>query len=504
MRSRTPKVLHRIAGSAMLDHVIAAARSLDPERLLVVVGHGRERVAASLPADVLPVVQERQDGTGHAVRVALAATDPLKPDDVVVVMPGDAPLLTPATLAAMVERHHASRAVATLLTAELSDPTGYGRVVRDGGLVRAVVEQRDADAATAAVREVCTSVYAFTAGPLAAALARLNTDNAAGEEYLTDVVAMLVADGEAVAAHKTADAREAAGVNDRVQLAAAGIVLRDRIVNAAMLAGATVVDPATTWIDAEAVVEPDVTILPNTQLVGRTRIGGGATVGPDCTLTDTIVGAGATVRRTTADGAEIGPDATVGPYTHLRPGTRLGRGAKAGSFVETKAADLGDGAKVPHLAYVGDAEIGPRSNIGCGAVFVNYDGVTKHRTSIGADVRIGSATMLVAPLRVGDGVYTAAGTVVTQDVPAGALAISRARQANVEGWVERRRPGSPAAGAAGRARDAAGSPPEDGGGGEAGAAGTGAGAGVTGSAAPGSEASADAGSTGAAERGTRP
>ncbi|MCL9793977.1 bifunctional UDP-N-acetylglucosamine diphosphorylase/glucosamine-1-phosphate N-acetyltransferase GlmU [Frankia sp. AgKG'84/4] len=462
MRSSTPKVLHRIAGRSLLEHVLHAAATLGAARTAVVLGHGREQVGAMLDErapDVVIAVQDRQLGTGHAVRVALHALAGLAPEDTVVVLPGDAPLLAPETLAALTGEHLAAGAAATVLTAVLADATGYGRVVRDdAGRVRGIIEQRDADAATAAIREINTGVYAFRAGPLQAALTRLTTENAQGEEYLTDVVGLLVADGSPVAARAVADPAEAAGVNDRVQLAAAGRALRDRIVEAAMRDGTTVVDPQTTWIDAEVTLEPDTTIAPNTALHGRTHLARGAEVGPDCSLTDTVVGPGATVVRTTADQAEIGAGATVGPYTHLRPGTRLGREGKLGSFVETKAAVLGEQTKVPHLAYVGDAVVGDRSNIGCTTVFVNYDGVAKHRTIIGSDVRIGSDTMLVAPVVVGDGAYTGAGAVIREDVPPGALAIREGQQRTIEGWVARRRPGSPAALAAAAAA-AAGTAP---------------------------------------------
>ncbi len=455
MRSQTPKVLHEIAGRSMLGHVLSALEPLSPERTAVVVGHGREQVTASLPAGVTAVVQEKQNGTGHAVRVALEALadDPpgAAPDDAqatVVVVPGDAPLLTPGTLTALCSRHREQHAAATLLTATMDDPTGYGRVVRDGGSVRAVVEQRDADEATLAIHEVVVSVYAFAAGALRDALGRLTTDNAQGEEYLTDVVALLVADGAVVQAHLSPEPVETMGVNDRVQLAAAGRLLNTRLVEQAQRSGVTVVDPATTWLGLDVTLEPDVTLLPGTRLVGATRIARSATIGPDSTLTDTSVGEGALVRCTTADGADIGPGCEVGPYTYLRPGTRLASKVKAGAFVEMKAATVGAGSKVPHLTYVGDAEIGVGSNIGCATVFVNYDGVTKSRTTVGDHVKIGSDTMLVAPVTVGDGAYTAAGSVITDDVPPGAIGVARARQRNVEGWVERRRAGTASADAA--------------------------------------------------------
>nr|WP_322760142.1 bifunctional UDP-N-acetylglucosamine diphosphorylase/glucosamine-1-phosphate N-acetyltransferase GlmU [Frankia sp. Cr2] len=452
MRSTTPKVLHHIAGRSLLEHVLAAVAPLGAQRQLVVVGHAREQVIAAIAGrapDVSPVVQDTQGGTGHAVRVALQATAGIGPDELVVVVPGDTPLLTSATMSALVAAHIRAAAAATVLTAEVSDPSGYGRVIREpSGDVRAIVEQLDADPATAAIREINTGVYVFTAGPLIEALTSLTTDNAQGEEYLTDVVGALFAHRRAVAAYPLDDPGEALGVNDRIQLAAAGIVMRDRIVTAAMRAGVTVLDPSTTWIDVDVTVEADTTLLPNTFLHGRTRVAAAAVIGPDCTLTDTVVGAGATVSRTTAADSVIGPDCVVGPYTHLRPGTHIGRGVKIGSFVETKSAQIADGAKVPHLAYVGDAVIGERSNIGCGTIFANYDGIAKHRTVIGADVKIGSDTVLVAPVQVGDGAYTGAGSIITEDVVSGALAVREGRQRTIEGWVQRRRPGTAAARAA--------------------------------------------------------
>jgi len=444
MRSATtPKVLHPLGGRSMLGHVVRAARGLDPEHLVVVVGHAREQVTAAL-AELDPaaraVVQEQQHGTGHAVRVALEALGPLS--GTVVVVPGDAPLLTTATLQALVRRHAAQVAATTLLTAVLDDPTGYGRVVRDpAGAVTAVVEHRDADDATRAVREVATSVYAFDAAALVEALGALTTDNAQGEEYLTDVVGLHRTAGLGVAASVAEVASETMGVNDRVQLSQAARLLRDRIVEGHQRAGVTVVDPQTTWIGADVELAPDVVLEPGCQLHGATRVEATAVVGPDTTLADCEVGEGARVVRTHATGAVIGADAEVGPFAYLRPGTRLGASSKAGAFVEIKASEVGEGSKVPHLSYVGDATIGAGSNIGAATVFVNYDGRAKHRTTVGDGVRIGSDTMLVAPLTVGDGAYTAAGSVITQDVPAGSLGVGRARQRNIEGWVARMRGG---------------------------------------------------------------
>jgi bifunctional UDP-N-acetylglucosamine pyrophosphorylase/glucosamine-1-phosphate N-acetyltransferase len=443
MRSaRTPKVLHELLGRTLLGHVVSASRVLEPEHLVVVVGHGREQVGAHL-AQIDPaartVVQEQQNGTGHAVRVALDTLPELS--GTVVVVPGDAPLLSAATLGDLVAHHERQGAATTVLTAVLDDATGYGRVVRDAtGAVTAVVEHKDADEATREVREINSSVYAFDAARLRQALEQLTTDNAQGEEYLTDVVAIHRAAGLGVAAAVAPDPVEVMGINDRVQLSQARVLLRDRVLALHQRAGVTVVDPATTWVDVTVTLEPDSELRPGCQLHGSTSVAAGAVIGPDATLSDTEVGEDATVLRAHCVGAVIGAGASVGPYTYLRPGTRLGRGAKAGGFVEIKASTIGDGSKVPHLSYVGDAVVGERSNIGAATVVVNYDGRDKHRTTVGDDVRIGSDTMLVAPVEVGDGAYTAAGSVITQDVPPGALGVGRSRQRNIEGWVARKRP----------------------------------------------------------------
>jgi bifunctional UDP-N-acetylglucosamine pyrophosphorylase/glucosamine-1-phosphate N-acetyltransferase len=453
MKSATPKVLHQLLDRSLLGHVISAVGGLDPQHLVVVVGHGRDAVTEHL-AEIAPhaesAFQAEQRGTGHAVRLALDNVPELT--GTVIVVPGDAPLMTTATFEALLEEQTRAQATTTLLTAVVPDPTGYGRIIRgDNDRVMAIVEERDATDEERALREVGTSVYAFDIEALRAAVAHLSTDNAKGEEYLTDVIAAQVDDGLVVAAHQAADWHETVGINDRVQLAAASAYLRDRINRMHMHAGVTIADPATTWIGVDVALEPDVVIQPGSRLFGATRVASGATVGPDTTLVDTKVGAGARVRSSTCDGAEIGPQAEVGPYTYLRPGTHLGPRTKAGAYVEIKGSEVGADTKVPHLSYVGDATIGERSNIGAATVFVNYDGQDKHRSTVGDDVRIGSDTMLVAPVDVGDGAYTAAGSVITQDVPPGAMGVARARQRNVEGWVERRRPGTPAADAAARA-----------------------------------------------------
>ncbi|WP_431962879.1 bifunctional UDP-N-acetylglucosamine diphosphorylase/glucosamine-1-phosphate N-acetyltransferase GlmU [Actinacidiphila sp. bgisy160] len=457
MKSATPKVLHSISGRSLVGHVVAAARALDPEHLLVVVGHAREQVTGHLAetdAAVRTAVQYEQNGTGHAVRAGLAELPELT--GTVVITAGDTPLLTPDTLRALVEAHAADGNAVTVLTAEVPDPTGYGRIVRgEDGSVLAIVEQKDATDEQRALREINSGVFAFDARLLAEALAKVTTDNAQGEEYLTDTLGILREAGHRVGASVAEDHREIAGINNRVQLAEARRILNDRLLRRAMLEGATIMDPASTWVDVTVEFEPDTLVLPNTQLYGATRLAAGAEVGPNCTLTDTLVGPGATVSNTVAVGAEIGEAASAGPYAYLRPGTRLGAKAKAGTYVEMKNATVGEGTKVPHLSYVGDATIGEYTNIGAASVFVNYDGQAKHHTTIGSHCRTGSDNMFVAPVTVGDGAYTAAGSVITKDVPAGSLAVARGQQRNIEGWVARKRPGSAAAHAAEQAQQAA-------------------------------------------------
>ncbi|MBG0814949.1 bifunctional UDP-N-acetylglucosamine diphosphorylase/glucosamine-1-phosphate N-acetyltransferase GlmU [Planomonospora sp. ID82291] len=456
MKSRTPKILHELCGRALVDHMLAAARGLEPERLIVVIGHERERVRAHLEVsgpDVLAVVQEEQKGTGHAVRTVLEAVGTVA--GTVLVTYGDTPLLRTGTLAGLLERHAEDGNAVTVLTAEVPDPHGYGRIVRDpSGAVLAIVEEKDADPEQRAIREMNSGVYAFDGLLLADAVKRVSAANAQGEEYLTDVLSILREDGHRVGAHVAADHVEVEGVNDRVQLAFARGVLNARLLEGHMRAGVTVVDPASTWVDVDVVLGRDVVVHPGTQLQGRTTVAEGAEIGPACTLTDTVVGEGAVVRNAVCTGAEVGPEATVGPYAYLRPGAVLGRGAKAGTYVELKNARVGDGSKVPHLSYVGDATIGAGSNIGASSVFVNYDGVNKHHTTVGDHAFVGCDTMLVAPVNIGDGAYTAAGSVIDSDVPAGAIGVARGRQRNIEGWTVRKRPGTRSAQAAQRAAEA--------------------------------------------------
>ncbi|MDX2681251.1 bifunctional UDP-N-acetylglucosamine diphosphorylase/glucosamine-1-phosphate N-acetyltransferase GlmU [Streptomyces soliscabiei] len=452
MKSAIPKVLHEICGRSLVGHVLAAARELDPENLVVVVGHAREKVTAHLAevdAAVRTAVQEEQNGTGHAVRMGLEQLGG-SVDGTVVVVCGDTPLLTGATLARLAATHHADGNAVTVLTAEVPNATGYGRIVRDdaSGAVTAIVEHKDASAAVLAIREINSGVFAFDGALLAEALKKVRTDNSQGEEYLTDVLGILREAGHRVGASVAADHREIAGINNRVQLSEARRILNERLLTAAMLSGVTVIDPATTWVDVTVTFEQDAVVHPGTQLHGSTQIGEGAEVGPNSRLRNTVVGAGARVDNTVSDSARIGPNASVGPFAYLRPGTRLSAKGKIGTFVETKNASIGEGTKIPHLSYVGDATIGEYSNIGAASVFVNYDGESKHHTTVGSHCKTGSDNMFVAPVTVGDGAYTAAGSVITKDVPPGSLAVARGQQRNIEGWVARKRPGSAAAKAA--------------------------------------------------------
>ncbi|MYR06378.1 bifunctional UDP-N-acetylglucosamine diphosphorylase/glucosamine-1-phosphate N-acetyltransferase GlmU [Gordonia sp. SID5947] len=460
MKSKTPKILHTIAGRPLVGHALHGAAGIEPETLIAVVSHERERVSAKIDeiaqqvgCAVTIAVQDRPLGTGDAARAGLTSL----PDDfdgTVIVTAADVPLLDAATLNALVATHTADGGAAVTLTSfRAADPTGYGRVIRtNDSLVQAIVEHKDATDEQRAISEVNAGVYAFDAATLRSALARLSTDNAQHEFYLTDVIAITRDDGHAVRAFTVDDPVLVAGCNDRVQLAELGAELNRRIVRRHQLAGVTVVDPASTWIDVDVTIGEDVRIEPGTQLLGTTTVADDAVIGPDSTLRDVVIGSGAAVIRTHGSEAEIGANASVGPFAYLRPGTRLGVGGKIGTFVETKKADIGAGSKVPHLTYVGDATIGEHSNIGASSVFVNYDGVAKHRTVIGSHCRTGSDNMFVAPVQVGDGAYTGAGTVLRDDVPPGALAVSAGQQRNIENWVVRKRPDSESARAALEAR----------------------------------------------------
>ena len=449
MKSATPKVLHSVAGRSLLGHVLHAINHLNPTELRIVVGSGREAVEAHI-ADISPkattVFQERRGGTGHAAQLALAGK---APKGTVLVLAGDTPLLSGDSLAQFVEAHTSGKFAASVLTAEHPEPTGYGRIIRDDSdeLLR-IVEEKDATDDEKFIYEINSGVYAFDGEKLAASIGKLTTANAQGELYLTDIIGILKSAGESIAAIMIDDFTETLGVNDRVQLAESAAMLRDRINDQWMRAGVTIVDPTTTWIDATVELSNDVTLHPGTALLGSTKVATGAVIGPRTTLTDCIVKEGAQVLESIAIQTVIGEGSTVGPFTYLRAGTQLGDSTKAGAFVEMKNATVGTGSKIPHLSYVGDATIGVGSNIGAATIFVNYDGVEKHHTTVGDQVRIGSDTMLVAPVSIGDGAYTAAGSVITEDVPAGAIGVGRAKQRNVLDWVLRKRPGSKSAQAA--------------------------------------------------------
>jgi len=460
MKSAMPKVLHTIGGRSLVHHAIAAARGIDPIHLEVVVRHERDLVAAHIAEcdpDCLIADQDEIKGTGRAVECGLAAL-PSELSGTIVVTYGDVPLLTSETLREVLAAHEGASVAVTVVTSHIPDPTGYGRIVRDAdGSVARIVEQKDATDDERAITEVNSGIYAFEATLLTQALAGLGTDNAQGEKYLTDVVGIARAQGRAVAAYVLADVWQTEGVNDKIQLARLGAELNRRTVEAAMREGAIIRDPATTWIDADVSIGRDTVIEPNVQLRGATTIGADCLIGPDTTLVDMEVGDGATVCRTQGSLSVVGPGATVGPWAYLRPGTELGAEAKIGTFVETKNANIGAGSKIPHLSYVGDATIGTGTNIGASSVFVNFDGVAKHRTTVGDHCRMGSDTMYVAPVTIGDGAYSGAGTVIRSDVPPGALVLTDAPQRVIEGWVAEHRPDTEAARAAAAAGAAAAS-----------------------------------------------
>ncbi|MCA0294744.1 MAG: bifunctional UDP-N-acetylglucosamine diphosphorylase/glucosamine-1-phosphate N-acetyltransferase GlmU [Actinobacteria bacterium] len=449
MKSAVPKVLHRVAGKSMVALAIDTADALSPDRLVVVVGHQRELVTEHL-AEIAPhvtiAIQERPLGTGDAVRAGLAALPGVVGE--IVVTSGDVPLLEAETLIDLVAAHREGGNAVTVLSAVVPDPTGYGRIVRDGEEVARIVEQSDATAEELAIVEINSGIYVFDAATLGEGLAALQAANAQGELYLTDVISHAHDAGRRVGARVLADYLQTEGVNDRLQLAERGAELNRRILAHWMAEGVTVLDPATTWVQAGVDLAEDVTLLPGTSLEGATSVGRGATIGPDTTLIDVEVGENARVLRTHAELAVIGDDATVGPFSFLRPGTEIGTRAHIGAFVETKKAVIGDGAKVPHLTYCGDAVVGEGSNIGAGTIFANYDGLGKYTSTVGAHSFVGSDSVLVAPVHIADGAYVAAGSTITADVGPGELAVSRGQQRNIRGWVARKRPGTATAAAA--------------------------------------------------------
>jgi len=424
MRSATPKVLHEILGRTLIDWAVAACLESEPDRMLVVVPPGAEAIRGRLPAGVEPVTQERPLGTGDAVRSARGALEGFGGD--VLVLYADHPLTDPASLQALRATHADAGAAATVLTFERTAAIGadFGRLVRgdDGGVER-IVEARDTSDAERALTEVNSGIYVFRSEDLWPALEGRDAANDQGELYLTDAVGALVAAGRPVVGHRHPDATAALGINTRADLAEAAALLRDRTNRSHMLAGVTIVDPATTWIDAAVEIQPDAVIQPFTVLRGETLIEAGADVGPHVCAVD----------------AHVGPRAAVGPFCYLRPGADVGADAKVGTFVEIKNASIGERVKVSHLSYIGDAEIGAGTNIGAGNITANYDGTQKQRTTIGRDVRTASDTVFVAPVTIGDGAWTAAGSVITDDIPPDALGVARTRQKNIEGYGTRKR-----------------------------------------------------------------
>jgi bifunctional UDP-N-acetylglucosamine pyrophosphorylase/glucosamine-1-phosphate N-acetyltransferase len=439
LKSRTPKVLHLVCGKPVLWHVLAAVGRVRPDRIIVVVSHGAEDVIEAvrswgLDPEPMFVDQGEPLGTGHAVMVAEAAVGPAQE---VLVLPGDNPLIEGEMLAATMRTHRKLRAAATMLTTELPDARGYGRIVRDGSKFVRIAEDRDATPEERRIREIATSVYAFDRAALFGALPLVGTENSQREYYLPDVLGIL-RDGGAPVAVESAEFGGALDVNSRATLARATAAMRDRVNEMHMANGVSITDPGQTYIDVGVKIGADTVILPQTFLEGTTKIGSGCIIGPSTRVLDSTIGEGAEVTFSVVKSSKIGPDVTVGPFTHLRQGTELAQGSKAGSFVEIKASKVGRGSKVPHLSYVGDATVGKGVNLGAGTVTVNYDGYSKHRTEIADDARIGSDTMLVAPLKIGKGGVTGAGSVVTKDVPAGALAVERSDQKIVKGYRKRR------------------------------------------------------------------
>jgi len=439
MKSARPKALHALLGQPLLRWAVDAAQGAGAARTVLVVGHQAALVQEAMGPELEYVLQAEQKGTGHAVQMAESLLRDW--DGPLLVLPGDAPLLSDSLLEALLAHHTHSGAAATLLTAVLDDAGAYGRIVRDAdtGRVRAIVEARDASPDQLLIREIGTSVYAFDPAALFDALAQITPQNAQGEYYLTDAVALLATQGRIVEALVSPDADVVRGVNTRPELVELRALMQARIHHAHGLAGVTILDPLTTYIDAGVKIGLDTTIHPFTLLSGVTDIGQNCEIGPGARISDSRLGDGVSVRDSHVTASEVGDDCRIGPFANLRPGTVLGRAVKLGDFVETKNATLGDGVSAGHLSYLGDAEIGARTNIGAGTITCNYDGENKHRTVIGADAFIGTHSTLVAPVTLGEGAWTAAGSAITENIPAGALGIGRARQVNKEGWARAKR-----------------------------------------------------------------
>jgi bifunctional UDP-N-acetylglucosamine pyrophosphorylase/glucosamine-1-phosphate N-acetyltransferase len=436
MKSKLYKVLHPVCGKPMVQHVVDTLASVQVEDIVVVVGYGADAVRATLGERVTYAFQAEQLGTAHAVQQAAPFLK--EKQGTTFILCGDTPLLSAQTLTSLLHYHEQQQAAATVLTAVFSDPTGYGRIVRDdAGEVLRIVEHKDATPEERAIREVNTGIYCFDNQKLLQALKQVKNDNAQGEYYVTDCIGILREAGEKVVAFEAADPDETMGVNDRVQLSKAEAYMRKRIALHHMKNGVTIIDPATTYIEADVTIGQDTVIQPGTFLRGRTTVGADCVIGPQADLTDVNVEDGVSISYTVMVEAQVAAQATVGPFAYVRPGSEIGPHVKIGDFVELKNAKIGKGTKVPHLSYVGDAEIGEGVNIGCGTITVNYDGAAKHKTIVGDGAFIGCNTNLIAPVKVGRGAYVAAGSTINQDVPDEALAIARERQVNKLGYANK-------------------------------------------------------------------
>lgn len=433
MKSETPKALFPVAGKPMLQHIVDTLSKVGASDTYIVVGHGSEQVKQTVAGQITWVEQHEQLGTGHALAQAMPYLRDFSGE--VLVLFGDTPLLTPSSLKGLVDEHRLNRNAATVLSARFPEPAGYGRIIKcDNGCVKAIVEEKDADFHQKEINEINSGTFCLNWTKVGPLLERLNTNNAQGEYYLTDIFALLVLQGEKTGAYVAEDYREVAGVNDRVQLADAEKIMRARTSQELMLAGVSIVDPDCTWIDCGVQIGPDTIIFPNTYISGNTRIGPACRIGPDVTLDSSELGTGVNVRNSVVEQSRIGDETSIGPFAYIRPGTELGSRVRVGDFVEIKNSIIGDYSKVPHLSYIGDAQVGTETNIGCGVITANYDGVNKNRTVVGNKVFVGSNSNLVAPVKIEDGAYVAAGSTITEDVPAKALAIARSRQTVKADW----------------------------------------------------------------------
>jgi bifunctional UDP-N-acetylglucosamine pyrophosphorylase/glucosamine-1-phosphate N-acetyltransferase len=436
MKSKKHKVLHPVCGKPMIDHILETLSELEPKKTILVVGHQGETIKEHLGDRVLFVEQEEQLGTAHAVMQAksLLAGE----EGITLVLNGDHPLFTAETLKKLLETHCATKAAATVLTAIMEDPTGYGRIVRrEDGQVDRIVEHKDASEEQRKIREINTGTYCFDNQKLFSALSFVNNNNAQGEYYLPDVISILREQGQPISAEIVGDSDEAMGVNDRIQLSEANALMRERILREHMKNGVTIIDPKSTYIEADVKIGADTVIEPGTYLRGNTIIGEGCRIGPQADLTNVVVADHVRIRYAVIEGSEIRQQATVGPYTYIRPGTELGEQTKVGCFVDLKKAKIGKGTKISHLAYVGDAEVGEKVNVSCGAVTVNYDGINQYKTIIEDGAFVGCNVNLIAPVKVEKGAYIAAGSTITDDVPANTLAIARQRQTNKLDYVDK-------------------------------------------------------------------